>query len=979
MAARNFPDLPYLGLAQYDAEQSLLFAGRDSHVDACAEIAAQNDTRILLLHGQTGCGKSSFLRAGLIPALEDGGFGYVFVRKPPAASGEQGAPVFVRSGKDPLESLARALYEYVSRPVTLRTARGPKEFDVSRAALGCAGVEQFVQTCRDPDSLFQALTLLSEPLTHTLMLVLDQMEEVLTLNSPDSDNRRRFFTFLKLFNNTSHHVKLILSLRKDHSGEFIGLAQLDNSAKAEFKVYLLPEMTRDEVLSAIVLPTSRENLGEAGSPFDKYRFRYDTGVAERIVEELFDALPRGGVLPVMQIVCRDLYESVRKNPQPWLITSALYEHTRVEGSIRRHVANSLREPLRAANVSEVAIGETQRRWMRVLYPLLKYEGDGRVATGFMSRDALAQKAKDLQLADFDRMINYLARPDVLVLRRVSVPGAGLGSGSEIFGLGHDVVGLALHALQIADEAIERAERRRRKRLRLSYSIAAGITGVLMLVVAVQIVQQQRQLRKTAAQELDKIHADYAVDAQLARDSASSLLELTADIYGGESARRVRDTADALERAWPFAETALTPPDAEGVQSVNGLLDSVPGLVTLDASGKVRVHRINADAGFEVQRAYQLRGAPTLTPQSFLTASEPYPGQILLLLSTYSGADPDERFRVYLLRGDDTQAKGPFGPSWFLRNFELFRYRDTGQHISSLTQQATVSSISLAGEVISLATSLGERQLVVSLTLDPEPVSNFFAPSVDLAMEVPRDESIPIRVPEKLRQMIIGGRLFSAKYLPVSQRISPPQGELDTLQGYSLRTGQERGGAAANAWSLRIADIPAVDQCTRQGVGRCVVDLLPSPAPLQLLKLTVFGTQPNSYSSAAFHTSQASYVVVDSETGDYQEVSHDQIEMARKDCRLFSAVDGFPEMPAMERLLVFGVPDDFIIGYRRPTAIELVRVRAGQATCTEKLLTDTQLLEWRFHPGRDLLVALTPSKAIAWKLPPTSAEADLAQR
>jgi hypothetical protein len=56
-----------------------LLAGRDDDVAVCSTLLAHPQTRVLLVHGPTGCGKSSFLRAGLIPAVEEGA-GYLFFK-----------------------------------------------------------------------------------------------------------------------------------------------------------------------------------------------------------------------------------------------------------------------------------------------------------------------------------------------------------------------------------------------------------------------------------------------------------------------------------------------------------------------------------------------------------------------------------------------------------------------------------------------------------------------------------------------------------------------------------------------------------------------------------------------------------------------------------------------------------------------------------------------------------------------------------
>src|SRR5215475_7966626 len=100
----SWPRDPYKGLAYYGPDDVLLFAGRDQDIDACIQLLADSKTRMLLLHGRTGCGKSSFLRAGLIPSLEERGFGYLFLRhrQNPTQVLDPGEPVFIMCGADPV-------------------------------------------------------------------------------------------------------------------------------------------------------------------------------------------------------------------------------------------------------------------------------------------------------------------------------------------------------------------------------------------------------------------------------------------------------------------------------------------------------------------------------------------------------------------------------------------------------------------------------------------------------------------------------------------------------------------------------------------------------------------------------------------------------------------------------------------------------------------------------------------------------------
>ena len=83
------PDEPYRGLAYFGRPDRALFEGRQEDAVRCAELLDRDDTRFLLLHGESGVGKSSFLRAGLIPYLEEHRVGYHFL---PAQSTERSGP-----------------------------------------------------------------------------------------------------------------------------------------------------------------------------------------------------------------------------------------------------------------------------------------------------------------------------------------------------------------------------------------------------------------------------------------------------------------------------------------------------------------------------------------------------------------------------------------------------------------------------------------------------------------------------------------------------------------------------------------------------------------------------------------------------------------------------------------------------------------------------------------------------------------------
>ena len=61
---------PYVGLRAYTTEESLLFFGRD--IQTRELLQRLHEQSFVAVVGSSGCGKSSLIRAGLIPALKAG-------------------------------------------------------------------------------------------------------------------------------------------------------------------------------------------------------------------------------------------------------------------------------------------------------------------------------------------------------------------------------------------------------------------------------------------------------------------------------------------------------------------------------------------------------------------------------------------------------------------------------------------------------------------------------------------------------------------------------------------------------------------------------------------------------------------------------------------------------------------------------------------------------------------------------------------
>ena len=72
------PENPWLGLFSYSEETRAYFHGRDEET---GELARRVQRKLLtVLFGQSGLGKTSLLRAGLVPRLRSEGYCPIYVR-----------------------------------------------------------------------------------------------------------------------------------------------------------------------------------------------------------------------------------------------------------------------------------------------------------------------------------------------------------------------------------------------------------------------------------------------------------------------------------------------------------------------------------------------------------------------------------------------------------------------------------------------------------------------------------------------------------------------------------------------------------------------------------------------------------------------------------------------------------------------------------------------------------------------------------
>lgn len=275
---------PYRGLQTFHEEHADFFFGRESDTQRLVEKLKR--TRFLAVLGASGSGKSSVVRAGLIPALRSGAL---------PDSGAWRIRVMT-PGSHPLQALAafladddpaRALHAYVD------------ELSADARAL----------------QLHTARALRDRPPGERIVWVVDQFEEVFTLSRDDLERARFLENLLYAASIPDGRNIVVVTMRADFYPKCAAYPEL--SAQVASQQSLVSPMSVDGLRLAIEEPARRVGL------------ELEEGLVETI---LGDIANQPGALPLLEHALLELWERRRGR----MLTLEAYRETGgVEGAITK--------------------------------------------------------------------------------------------------------------------------------------------------------------------------------------------------------------------------------------------------------------------------------------------------------------------------------------------------------------------------------------------------------------------------------------------------------------------------------------------------------------------------------------------------------------------------------------------------------------------------------------------------------------------
>ena len=517
---------PFRSLQAFEPEDAWLFFGRNSEIEELCECTYRSP--VLTIIGNSGCGKSSLVRAGLIPALQGGR------SRPPIFLADSWRIAFFRPSSSPFDYLAEVLTNQFAPDLSLREQA------------------DFIADCRsklpgDCNALRNAISALVPPGTEEggqtrVLLVADQFEEIFTLTT-NRETRHRYIEALLAAAtwDGAVPVHLVLTLRADFYSYCLEHPGLSRCLAAN--LYNVPRMTQDQL---------RETIEK--------RLQISTAQAEPgLIDVLLqDAGDEPGNLALQEHALGQLWEKCGGIGRT-LTTRAYSEIGRLRGALGRHADEvyesfgaSMQKPLvqriflELVQVAESASVQDTRRRVRktellslgaadeVEQILVRLASSRLIATGREGEEVFVEVSHETLIREWPNLRDWLNhnREELVLQRRLFqaakewedlnedagalLRGARLAQGEEWLARTPGAVPLLRDFVEAGIAARDEAERKElavQKKAAISarwfsYVLAAlllAIAGVVWYTYRAQLIENSRTLAWHAVEMRDRDH------------------------------------------------------------------------------------------------------------------------------------------------------------------------------------------------------------------------------------------------------------------------------------------------------------------------------------------------------------------------------------------------------------------------------------------------------------------------------------------
>ena len=331
LGATILPENPFVGLRPFESKEAVLFFGRRDQTKQLLSIL--HASRFVAVVGSSGCGKSSLIRAGLIPNLQAG-----FV----AGNVDRWNIITMKPGNSPLQNLATALLN------SFEENPQPTEVDALVENIRLFGVSAVTSFLKEQ----------SNGVKTNFLLLVDQFEEIFRFAAYEDKDEKTdsqqnkvneqlkekhreeaadlVSIMLALVVQESIPVYVVMTMRSDFLGEcdaFYGLPEAMNESQ-----YLVPRLTRQQRQQAIKNPV----------------MFYGAAISDRLTDRVLNDMEEArDQLPIMQHALMRTWEKWQSNKVGALDLS----HYLAAGTVAEALSRDADDAMKGLSKDEHVIAE----------------------------------------------------------------------------------------------------------------------------------------------------------------------------------------------------------------------------------------------------------------------------------------------------------------------------------------------------------------------------------------------------------------------------------------------------------------------------------------------------------------------------------------------------------------------------------------------------------------------------------------------
>lgn len=261
------PNVPFKFLDHFNVEDKEIFYGRNESMKKFTQLIS--NSKVSLLFGKSGVGKTSFLLAGIYSELILNNY----------------YPIYVRCSDDPLKAIKESFIFKIEKEnrsqFTQLDNQGELNYDLSK-----------IKRHKLPKFLIE----LNKIIGKTPVIILDQFEEFF-INLSRLTRKNFIETLKKLYYSFSIDFKIVLSFREDFFVEFYEIGEeIPDIFNHRFR---LKELSENDAREAII------------QPLKYFEFKMQKNLLDKIISDLStDSFIDPAQL---QIVCYTLYNKLQKD------------------------------------------------------------------------------------------------------------------------------------------------------------------------------------------------------------------------------------------------------------------------------------------------------------------------------------------------------------------------------------------------------------------------------------------------------------------------------------------------------------------------------------------------------------------------------------------------------------------------------------------------------------------------------------------